>query len=280
MLAAMGGTSNMKQLKQLIPTTVKRQPWLRRLVYRPFREDQTHELVVHCSYHKVGTVWFKRILHAVARHHGLNFEVVGPDSAPSPLTDIFLQRKSKIDLGNLPSYRGSHIVRDPRDIVVSAYKYHLWTSEALVHEPRTEFGERSYQQELLRLNESDGLALEIERCAPQFADMSQWDYTNPNISEVRFEDVRSDEQSEFARIFRHYGFTEEVVARSLSFVEYFSFNKSKQRQEARGHTGPSHLRSAIPGEWEEVLEPRHKDRIKELCGEFLIHRGYEADLNW
>ena len=37
-------------------------------------------------------------------------------------------------------------VRDPRDIIVSGYFYHMTTHEPWVHQPRSDYGGKSYQE--------------------------------------------------------------------------------------------------------------------------------------
>lgn len=49
----------------------------------------------------------------------------------------------------------------------------------------------------------------------------------------------------------------------------------------RGEANPSsHFRKGIVGDWKNHFGDAHRERFKELAGQFLIEMGYEHDLNW
>ena len=76
-------------------------------------------------------------------------------------TDIFFQTHSQIDVSKLPPYRGTHIVRDPRDVIVSGYFYHKWAPERWCAVERAYDG-MSYRDRLKNLSKEDGLIFEID----------------------------------------------------------------------------------------------------------------------
>jgi hypothetical protein len=232
-------------------------------------------LLVHATYHKSGTVWFHRILHSFAEEFAMRVETGAGDTvAPKGPTDIFIQRQSRLDLDALGHFRGTHMVRDPRDTVVSGYLYHLWTDEAWAKQPRPKFGGMSYQEYLRSVDQERGVAAEIERAAAVFARMADWEYDDPRFLELRFEDVRAEGSVAFERIFRHYGFSEAAVERGLHWANHHSWENTKQREAAQGRTGPSHLRSATSGEGRELLTDEHLARIDELAGPLMRRLGY------
>lgn len=247
---------------------------IRRLVRSPFPPGTARLLVVHACHHKAGTVWFRNILLDIADQYGLRFDHADHRGTPRPRTDLFLQDHSKVDRDALPPFRGSHVVRDPRDIVVSAYHYHLWTEEPWAHVPKEIFGGRSYQEELKRLPPDEGLLLEIEHTGFTIEDMRAWDYDDPRFLEVRFEELLADEMPTFEQIFRHWGFSDDAVAESLAAAERHTFIKAKSRESG---DGPSHLRKGGGrGEWRELFDDRHHARIQDLCGDLLVRMGYET----
>lgn len=258
-----------RRLRRVSTTAARR---VRRRL-RPAFDDRPGHLVVHACHHKAGTVFFRNVVATLAHHHGLRLEQASHQRRPSAGTDLFLQDHSKLDVEALPAFRGTHVVRDPRDIVVSAYHYHLWTHEPWAHEPRDEFDGRSYQQELRRLPADDGLALEIEHTAFTVADMRAWDYDDPRFLELRFEDLLADEQAVFAQVFRHWGLSESAVQVGLRAVAHHTFDRAKARESS---DGPSHLRrGGGQGEWRELFDDRHHARMAELCGDLLVRLGYE-----
>lgn len=75
-------------------------------------------------HYKVGTSWFKNILSAIAEEFACEFIHSYP-ARLSGLPAIFFQGRP-LEVGE---FRGSHMIRDLRDVVISVYYYHLWTNE-------------------------------------------------------------------------------------------------------------------------------------------------------
>jgi hypothetical protein len=238
----------------------------------------TH-MLVHCCHHKAGTIWFLNVLGSIARRFKMRIQSCSQEEL-RPDTDIFMQHHSRVDLSALPPHRGSHVIRDPRDMVVSGYHYHLWTKESWAHEPRSNLGDRSFQQHLNLLSLEDGLHAEIERAArAEFPCMASWDYANPDFLEIKYEDLMSNELQVFERLFKHYGFGKTAMPACLKIVKRHSFSAVARRPAGEEVKG-THLRSGISGEWRTVLSEGHKDHFKHLTGDLLIRLGYETDANW
>jgi hypothetical protein len=242
----------------------------------PFPRGREQPLLIHSCYHRAGTVWFQRILSEVAYHYGLLFEVGDP--AARTRARVFLDVASYRD-PELAGVRGSHIVRDPRDMVVSGYFYHLWTREVWAHVRYQRFQSRTYQQYLNSLSQEDGVFAEMDRTCPAIERMVSWDYGNPAILELRYEEVLANERESFARLFRHYGFTDRAIRFGLRVARRFSFERRSGRPLGKVEEG-SHLRSGQPGQWRQVFTPAHIRRFKERHGDALIQLGYEKSYDW
>jgi hypothetical protein len=259
---------------------------LKRLTRRPFADrlspfaGETRPAIIHSCYHKVGTVWFLRVLREMAAHFGMTFGT--GDDYPKIAAfeeersvDVFLDYGSHVRLDQLDGYVGSHMIRDPRDMVVSGYFYHLWTQETWVHFPLAEYRGRSYQQYLNHLDREEGLLEEIRRMSFWIPHMMDWDYANPRIYEIRYEDIMQDEERIMREMFAHYGFRPEAVEASCRIAEKYTFKRM-----AGSGGGESHLRSGRTGEWEEHFGPAHRALFKELYPGVVSGLGYEADENW
>ena len=228
----------------------------------------THDLIVHCCHHKVGTVWFHNVLSAVARDFGLRLYRGDQGGLPAE-ADIFFQDHSRIDRASLRRARGSHIVRDPRDVVVSAYFHHLRTEEPWVLSPSARYEGRSYQEHLRALDREAGITCEIERCAATvIRDMVEWEHAGNGFLELRYEDLLTDEEAGFRKLFCHYGFSPTAVERSTAIALRFSHTRM------RGRT--KHIRSGRPGEWREHLSEAHLAQLERLTGDAIGRLGYRA----
>jgi hypothetical protein len=145
-----------------------------RTIRSPFVDRQNKPLIVHCAHHKAGTVWITNVLRSVSSKYGLRFQVSNDWSETlAPSTDVYIQNNSFVDIPKLPAFRGSHLIRDPRDMVISGYFYHLWTKEPWVHVPmkertadqkahwpyfsESEFGDLTYQEYLKSMDQEEGI---------------------------------------------------------------------------------------------------------------------------
>ena len=255
---------------------------------------------MHAGYHKVASVWFENVLSGIAHHFGLTFSSTylpfpdgeapflrtQPSQTAAPAAwlgdvNLFMHSRNFNDaLFGSRVIRGTHIVRDPRDVAVSGYRYHLWTDEEWAVAPSEWFDGMSYQEKLRSMSEDEGLLLEIERtCRWTVADMRAWDYTRPDFLELRYEDLIQDEDAGFERIFRHYGFTDAAVATSIEIARSHSF-KAKTGRAIGEVGGESHLRSGAHGQWRAEFKPEHVELFKRMGNDVLIQFGYEKDDSW
>jgi Sulfotransferase domain len=275
------------------------------LLCNPFEGDGPRPVIVHGTYHKMGTVWLENVLSAVASYHNLRFTVshhkaaddpdllfeVSPETPP-PGIDIFMQGHSQFLLEQLPPFVGSHMIRDPRDVVVSGYYYHLWCEEPWVDRPiKLEEPELPLQRHLIKAGRSDsisykqllnsvsreeGISLEILRFSQtDMRRMAAWNYDDPRFYEIKYCDLILDEDRIFYEMFKHYGFTDQAANRCVEIARRLSFRHIAKREEFKRH-----LRSGRAGQWREEFNDEHKQLLKALHGQDLIKLGYEKDLSW
>lgn len=257
--------------------------------------NNSGNLLLFCCHHKVGTTWFGKILSAISEEFGI--PIIRQDQSKicnEPA--IFFQNHSKVDLSVLANYRGAHIIRDPRDVVLSGYYYHLWTKEEWAVTPIKnlrgnidelwpllpvkKIKDMSYQQYLNSLSREEGIIAEMNRAYnTDLRDIAQWDYTNKNFFEFKYETIIENEEEIFRLLFLHYGFNDDAIEKSVEIATRFSFNKRSGRSIGEVNN-KSHLRSGKLQQWKEEFNADHKKYFKKLHGEDLVKLGYEQDMNW
>ena len=91
------------------------------------------------GHHKCATAWIDIILTEICFHMRLNFKIVhkidhfqnygtlGAFVRQKQVDFLAYTNANRQDITDLPIYRGFHVVRDPRDILVSAYHSHLYS---------------------------------------------------------------------------------------------------------------------------------------------------------
>jgi len=233
-------------------------------------------LVLVGTHHKTGTVWLLNLFSAIAEEFGWKLHY--GSQADLPLgTDIFFNDQSHFDLGNPEGpYRGIHLIRDPRDILISAAMYHRHSKESWLHQRRRKFWGLTYQEALNRLPDLDAQILfEMKHSTrATIRHLLAWDYQNPNFIEVKYEDLIQDrELILFRRIFQFLGFPESSLDR-LCQISYAQSLFSGQVV----NTG--HIRSGRPSQWVDVFNYTLRRRFIDNFGDALIRLGYEPDNNW
>lgn len=247
---------------------------------RPLSRSAAHGPIIHCTHHKMGTKWTTSVLSAIASHYGLSLQWIDNDIDRLDLShDIIVLNHSDLIAQQVEPAIGSHLIRDLRDVVVSGYYYHLWTTEDWAHVPSPHYGGLGFQEYLSSLSEHDGLLAEIERLG-RYADergMMQWDYAHPRFLEMKYENTFGNETEAFSRLFRHYGFTPAAVEQSVQIAAEFSFEKQAA---AKAKRQTSHLRSGRPGQWRDLFTAEHRQCFKDVLGELLVRAGYESGHDW
>jgi len=242
----------------------------------PFVSRSDATLLVHCGHHKAGTVWIGRVMMELCRSYGLRYRTGTTRPIAADADAVFYSNAGDFQreaLTNRP-FRGSHLIRDPRDLVISGYHYHLVTTESWASKPRGDYGGMSYQAYLRSLPEPEGLTAEIRWFATATgAEMAAWDYSQPEFLELRYEDLLSDEAAGFAALFGWWGFSESATMRGLEIAERLSL--------ANGGARSTHqIRMSSPGEWKERFSEAHIAEFKSQTGDLLVQLGYVADSNW
>ncbi|WP_436516315.1 sulfotransferase domain-containing protein [Ekhidna sp. To15] len=234
--------------------------------------------------------------------------------APSKQIDTLIVTNSSIAyLEQIDFNRAFHVIRDPRDIVVSSYFSHLVSHKTDIWKDLL-----SHREQLKNLSKEEGLIFEIEDCRKQqFIDMANWNYNQPQILELKFEDFFADLDNQWRIILEHLGYNvkdgEAPLIRKLIshynrlvlklnekfhtkayslYFDNFIFNsqvdqilKRKNYFERGGRKAGSedishHYRKGISGDWKNHFSEPIKECFKSNWGELLINLGYEEDMNW
>lgn len=270
---------------------------LRDMGLRKLREPAfSTPLIVHWSIHKAMTGYYTQVMLELRKKTGLAFSAHYADSKNLPKVLIRSKKlpSNVVLLSDLLHYkiqppllyRGTLTLRDPRDLAISGYYYHLRTNENWVNDTNFNwsrilndkigakfFGDRenswngkSYSTVLKSLKKADGLMLEIIRIAPLIRSIGQFDYNNPNILIVKFEDIIGREIEAFEEIFDHYGLHSRYKSHAMYAVDKLSASKNRGKS--------THIRSTTTGEWRSEFEEQHHTAFKQNFGLQLKLAGY------
>lgn len=264
-------------------------------------------MAIFC-YHKVGTVLLTNIFREISQANQWHFKpLMGWQAGLPENTQVSLFCHSLIDLSKTTTpFVGVHVIRDPRDIIVSGYLYHRRTQEPWctntnlnpappIRFPKVPFSQqhrpedwkidylesldgKSYQQNLLGRSEQDGLRFEMNHYAAWTIDsMRCWPYgMGHNILEIKFEDLLTDYDHSLQRIFAHLGFSSAQIEAALAIAARHDLaRKSESEMEALPHVSSRHFRK-----WPSYFDQTLKRAFLEKFGNVLIDLGYENSDDW
>ena len=240
-------------------------------------------LIVVCTHHKTGTVWMANIFRAIKKQYKRKL-FSGRQADLPPDADIFLQDHSRVDLQALRQrgrpVRCVHVIRDPRDVVISGCFYHVKTTEKWANTPRSEFGGKNYRETIAALpTDHDKLVFEMKHTGMKsINDMINWNYKDQDVFEARYEDLIDD--SGF-RVFRpmmeFLGFHGAELEAVLEIVRSNSLFGGATPESAKD---PVHVRSGESRQWPKTFTAELKAAFKEIHPEVLQRLGYEAGNDW
>ncbi|KAL1528242.1 hypothetical protein AB1Y20_009600 [Prymnesium parvum] len=176
-------------------------------------------LVLAGSHHKTGTLLLERVLQLYAA------EVRTPFEKPAFQSCISLQRREagvcfdehlsapklqqwwSAPSGAAASFGSPllHIVREPAEVCVSSYQYHLTSTELWLQQPRPGTAGVPYQLYLRRKDRRAGLLFECRRSIrdqiAQQAEAYELTHRDPRVLTVRMEETEADFDGTMASIF-------------------------------------------------------------------------------
>lgn len=240
------------------------------------------------THHKTGTLWMRAVFRRLAAVLQIPEIVVYPGTrprkaAPDGQRMVLMSWSSKFPdwLLDRPDARILHLIRDPRDVLLSGYRYHQHAGEKgeeFLHTPRDDLGGKTYQEHLNALpTEEDKLLFEMgEKHAQTLQEMLGWTYTAPNRIEVRYEDLMQDETGTgFREHLRNLGLPEAEVEKGLEIFWAKSLFGGLKDPAARAERIASHVASGKVAQWRTKLPRPVAERYAEQYGDALVTLGYE-----
>ncbi len=273
------------------------------------------------GHHKCASMWFVSIFGEVCLELGLRYRIVDADEdfngdlaqfiADNRVDFISYANADYRHVAGLENLVGIHAVRDPRDIVVSAYFSHLKTH------PTHAWPELvAHRAKLQQSDQEAGLFHEIAFRKQQFEQMRSWqDFRGDNIMLVSMEAVTSRDYQSMLSIMdflgllcqERYGFRKRIeylfskllrniefrlavplprilhrlpAERVLGIVWQNEFVRLAGGRKRGEENKDSHYRKGLPGDWKNYLTRDHVGLIQRMYNDVILQYGYETGLNW
>jgi len=243
-----------------------------------------HNVIV-ATHHKTGTVWMDGVFKAIAREVGAEYidfkSQYGRLDGTSKRPFILLNYDSDFgEYGHLldrADVRVLHVIRDPRDVLISAMHYHKKSGESWLHEPIPGYDNATYQRRLKTLaRKFDQYIFEMEHStASTLRDMLSWRYGRANCFEARYEDLRQDVSLTYwRRISTFLGFDQKEQEISCqSFYRNSLFG-------GLSRLGNKHVRSGDINQWEREFTQDLGYAFLQKFPDVLETLSYENTSSW
>ena len=211
----------------------------------------------------------------------------------------------------LDDFLGFHVIRDPRDIVVSAYFSHLHS-----HPTKGWPALAEHRAKLQKVSKEEGLFLEMDFRQGEFEVLYNWNYSQPNVLELKMEDVIISPYDKIVEALSHLGIVEtsSSAKRRLVYLITASMNRfiakaewfipprmsrkkipveillgyifenrfshiSRGRQRGEEDVR-SHYRKGVTGDWVNHFSEKHRCIFKKKYNDLLTKLAYEKSAKW
>ena len=241
--------------------------------------------IVVATHHKTGTVWMSTVFKAIANDIGAAYVEFRPQygrlaealRAPFVLFNYDSEFREHSPLLERGDVRILHLIRDPRDVLISAMHYHKKSNETWLHEPVPGYDNVTYQRRLNALpTPFQQYVFEMENSTEStLRDMVNWQYGRANCFEARYEDLRVDTQMAYwSKIMGFLGFdeAERQVCRQRFWQNSLFGNIVRFAHK--------HVRSGDVAQWRHEFTPALANAFLERFPTVLQSLKYETDNSW
>jgi hypothetical protein len=233
-----------------------------------------HKILVG-TFHETGTELMGRILRQISSSLNLRFWNAGGKGAEEPEDwEIGFHSRSRFpdDLLQRHAHRGVLVIRDPRDVVVSAMRSHGTAGDGWLHVPKEKFRGMTYQQRLNSFKQPQRrLLFEMNNASGRtIQGMVAAKARYPTFAVFQFEDLTADrELVHFRAMFDHLGLPAERLDDMLRIVE-------KSLRRLGKVEPPAPVPSGRPQRWKEEFTPKALETFIQKFSDAPERLGYET----
>jgi hypothetical protein len=244
------------------------------------------------THHKTGTVWMASVFREISQKLAVPYLDLNNVGVPwraaaerrEVLRDFVSRAPGKVivfeahshfpDLAAIdPQYRahfrGLHMIRDPRDVAISAASYHAMAPEPWLHVPQAKFGGLSYQEKNKSFpSVKEKILFELDNANRRIVRQMVTFENQDVFRDVKYEDMIEDiKLTAWQEILSYLGFEESEMTTVLEAVWDNSLFGGKQSHGA-------HIMSGATEQWRHVFDADLLTEYTNRFGAELVKLGY------
>ncbi|NBD31085.1 MAG: hypothetical protein GVY31_13735 [Alphaproteobacteria bacterium] len=244
------------------------------------------------THHKTGTIWMRKVFRAIQRDQDIPFmqcyraRRLADAADTGPQIIVNWSSSFPRELMEMDHARFIHIIRDPRDVLLSGMRYHRIAplgNEKFLREKRDEWGGKNYQDYLNALpDDLSRLMFEMEHKHDKTVqEMLKWPYGHPRAADVRYEDLIEDEDcSQFRAILEGFAIEGLDIDRAVQTYWDLSLFGGLKEDSDREERVQLHVSSGAKAQWVTKLPREIAEPYAERYGAALRTLGYAEDDTW
>ncbi len=244
------------------------------------------------THHKTGTIWMRKVFRKIARDQDIPYmqcyraQRLADAAETGPHIIVNWSSSFPNKLLAMEHARFLHIIRDPRDVLLSGMRYHRiapLVKEKFLREPQEKWGGKTYQDYLNSLpDEHAQLMFEMEnKHDTTLKEMLGWPYGHPRAVDLKYEDLIEDTD---CALFRSTltGFAIEGldIDRACKIFWEQSLFGGLAREEAREARVALHVSSGQKAQWVTKLPREIAEVYAERYQPALEKLGYAQNAEW
>lgn len=244
------------------------------------------------THHKTGTIWMRKVFRAIQRDQDIPFmqcyraKRLADAAETGPQIIVNWSSTFPQALLDMDHARFIHIIRDPRDVLLSGMRYHRIAplgNEKFLREVRDDWGGLSYQDHLNALPDDHArLMFEMENKHDKTVqEMLKWPYGHPRAADIKYEDLIEDTDCTlFRKTLTDFNIAGLDIDRAVQSYWDLSLFGGLAKKDDREDRVALHVNSGAKAQWvtklpREIAEPyaeRYADALKSL--------GYADNDDW
>ena len=249
------------------------------------------------THHKTGTIWMRKVFRAINKDQDIPFmqcyraKKLAEAAETGPQIIVNWSSSFPQELRDMGHARFVHIIRDPRDVLLSGMRYHTIAplgNEKFLREKRDEWGGKNYQDHLNALPDDHArLMFEMEHKHDKTVkEMLDWpfDYAggdDDRVVDVKYEDLIEDTDCAMMRsILERFDVKGLDIDKAVQSYWDNSLFGGLAKKDDREDRVALHVSSGKKAQWvtklpREIAEPyadRYADALKTL--------GYAQNSDW